>query len=62
MAIKTSEFNISALFIYTCGAVIVIEDLGTGKQNFLMGRVNLLCLRILWIHFVVNVLFINLSL
>ena len=62
MPIKTSELNISALFIYTCGAVIVIEDLGTGKQNFLMGRVNLLFLRILWIHFVVNVLFINLSL
>lgn len=28
----------SALFIYTCGAVIIMEDLGSGKQNFLMGH------------------------
>lgn len=30
--------NISGLFIYTCGAVIIIEDLDSGKQSFLMGK------------------------
>ncbi|XP_056017616.1 WD repeat-containing protein 90-like isoform X2 [Ostrea edulis] len=28
----------TGLFIYTCGAVIIIEDLDSGKQNFLMGH------------------------
>lgn len=34
----SNKFDIPALFIYTCGAVIIMEDLGSGKQNFLMGK------------------------